>query len=158
VDLAVQGEDLGVFGPVTSAAAAASPARWSRRGTPVAIARRGIIAQLAARRRSDAAWNVELGQDSFVVIKVPPTRADGIVGTRTAGLESERIAVRMSQRTRKARNVARDLRVAISVTDRNQPHTAAVVRGTSANPTRPAACELLEEMSAECVGSRQRLS
>jgi len=35
----------------------------------------------------------------------------------------------MSQRTRKARNVARDPRVAISITDRNQPHTAAVVRG-----------------------------
>ncbi len=35
----------------------------------------------------------------------------------------------MSQRTRKARNVARDPRVAISITDRNQPHTVAVVRG-----------------------------
>jgi hypothetical protein len=45
------------------------------------------------------------------------------------GLEGERIAVLMSQRTRKARNVARDPRVAISITDRDQPHTAAVVRG-----------------------------
>jgi hypothetical protein len=53
------------------------------------------------------------------------------------GLEGERIAVRMSQRTRKARNVARDLWVAISVTDRNQPHTATVVRGTSAKPHSP---------------------
>jgi hypothetical protein len=47
----------------------------------------------------------------------------------SVGLEGERIAVLMSQRTRKARNVARDPRVAISITDRDQPHTAAVVRG-----------------------------
>ena len=46
---------------MTSAAAAASPARWSRRGTPVAVARPGIIAQsplaiLADHKHDRRAW------------------------------------------------------------------------------------------------------
>jgi len=45
------------------------------------------------------------------------------------GLEGNRIAFLTHPESRKARNLARDPRVAISVTDRDQPHTMAQVRG-----------------------------
>jgi PPOX class probable F420-dependent enzyme len=44
-------------------------------------------------------------------------------------LEGDRIAVLTSPSSRKARNIARDPRVALSVTQRDQPHTTAVIRG-----------------------------
>jgi PPOX class probable F420-dependent enzyme len=45
------------------------------------------------------------------------------------GLEGDRIAFLTSPSSRKARNLERDPRVAISITNRNQPHTMAQVRG-----------------------------
>lgn len=45
------------------------------------------------------------------------------------GLEGDRIAILTSPGSRKARNLARDSRVAISITDRDQPHRMAMVRG-----------------------------
>lgn len=45
------------------------------------------------------------------------------------GLEGDRIAVQTSPGSRKARNVARDPRVAISITDQARPLVMAVVRG-----------------------------
>lgn len=45
------------------------------------------------------------------------------------GLEQERIAVLTSPSSVKARNVERDLRVAISLTARDDPFTMATVRG-----------------------------
>jgi PPOX class probable F420-dependent enzyme len=45
------------------------------------------------------------------------------------GLEEDRIALLTSPRSRKARNIDRDPRVAISITDRDQPFAMAVVRG-----------------------------
>jgi PPOX class probable F420-dependent enzyme len=46
-----------------------------------------------------------------------------------AGIEDGMIAVLTSPGSRKARNLAADPRVAISVTDRNQPYAMALVRG-----------------------------
>ena len=46
-----------------------------------------------------------------------------------AGIEDGKIAFLTSPGSRKARNLAADPRVAISVTDRNQPHAMALVRG-----------------------------
>jgi PPOX class probable F420-dependent enzyme len=43
--------------------------------------------------------------------------------------EADRIAVLTSPRSRKARNLARDPRVAISITDHTQPYATALVRG-----------------------------
>lgn len=43
--------------------------------------------------------------------------------------EGDRIAVLTSPRSRKARNVARDPRVALSITDHAQPYATALVRG-----------------------------
>ena len=45
------------------------------------------------------------------------------------GIEGDRIAFLTHPESCKARNLARDPRVAISVTDRDQPHTMAQVRG-----------------------------
>jgi PPOX class probable F420-dependent enzyme len=44
-------------------------------------------------------------------------------------IEGDRIAFQTSPDSRKGRNLARDPRVAISITDRNQPFTMAYVRG-----------------------------
>jgi PPOX class probable F420-dependent enzyme len=46
-----------------------------------------------------------------------------------AGIEDGMIAFLTSPGSRKARNLAADPRVAISVTDRNQPYAMALVRG-----------------------------
>jgi PPOX class probable F420-dependent enzyme len=45
------------------------------------------------------------------------------------GLEGERISFLTSPRSRKARNIARDPRVALSIADQAQPFTMAIVRG-----------------------------
>ena len=45
------------------------------------------------------------------------------------GLEGDRIAFLTGPGSRKARNVAADPRVAISITDREQPFTMATIRG-----------------------------
>ncbi len=45
------------------------------------------------------------------------------------GVEDDRIALLTSPSSRKARNLDRDPRVAISITDRDQPFAMAVVRG-----------------------------
>jgi PPOX class probable F420-dependent enzyme len=45
------------------------------------------------------------------------------------GLEGSRIVFLTSPNSRKARNLERDPRIAISITDRNQPHTMAQIRG-----------------------------
>lgn len=43
--------------------------------------------------------------------------------------EGDRIAIMTGPRSRKARNLARDPRVAISLTDRTQPYSTALIRG-----------------------------
>lgn len=55
-------------------------------------------------------------------------RADSSAKGET-GLEGNRIAFLTRPDSRKARNLERDPRVAISITDRNQPYTMAQVRG-----------------------------
>ena len=45
------------------------------------------------------------------------------------GLEGDRIAFLTSPNSRKARNLAREPRVAISITDRENPHMMAQIRG-----------------------------
>jgi PPOX class probable F420-dependent enzyme len=45
------------------------------------------------------------------------------------GLEGDQIAVLTSPDSRKARNVARDPRIALSITDHEQPNRMALVRG-----------------------------
>lgn len=45
------------------------------------------------------------------------------------GLEGDRIAFLTSPNSRKARNLAADPRIAISITDRQNPHSMAQIRG-----------------------------
>ena len=45
------------------------------------------------------------------------------------GMEGAHVAIQTSPSSRKARNIARDPRVAVSITPRNQPFTMAAVRG-----------------------------
>lgn len=45
------------------------------------------------------------------------------------GLEGDQISFQTSPNSRKARNVARDPRVAVSVIDRDDPHRTVLVRG-----------------------------
>lgn len=45
------------------------------------------------------------------------------------GREGDRIAILTSPRSRKARNVARDPRVALSITDRERPNVTEFIRG-----------------------------
>jgi hypothetical protein len=74
-DLVSEGEDLGVLGPGhASAAVAASPAYWPRRGTPVAVARHGIITRYAQPARGTS-WGA--GPAGPVVRKGRP--ADAVV-------------------------------------------------------------------------------
>jgi PPOX class probable F420-dependent enzyme len=64
------------------------------------------------------------------------------------GLEGERIAFLTSPTVRKARNVMRDPRVAISITDRDQPFTMATVRGRVVEKVEgDAAWEIIDRIS-----------
>jgi PPOX class probable F420-dependent enzyme len=69
------------------------------------------------------------------------------------GLEGDRIAVLTSPNSRKARNLARDPRVAISITDRENPFTMAVVRGRVAERVEgDEAWEIIDRISRKYTG------
>jgi PPOX class probable F420-dependent enzyme len=64
------------------------------------------------------------------------------------GLEDGRIAFLTHPHSRKARNLARDPRVALSITDRNQPNVMAQVRGrVTARVEGDAAWTIIDRMS-----------
>jgi PPOX class probable F420-dependent enzyme len=70
-----------------------------------------------------------------------------------AGIENGMIAFLTSPSSRKARNLAADPRVAISVTDRDNPYVMAQVRGrVSARLDGPAAWEIIDRLSAAYTG------
>jgi PPOX class probable F420-dependent enzyme len=68
-------------------------------------------------------------------------------------LEGDRIAVLTSPGSRKARNLARDPRVAISIVDQAQPYATAVVRGRVAERLEgDAAWAVIDRISLKYTG------
>ena len=71
------------------------------------------------------------------------------------GLEGDRVAFLTGPGSRKARNIAQDPRVAISVTDREQPFTMATVRGRVTERLEgDEAWEVIDRISAVYTGPR----
>src|SRR3989454_10496391 len=69
------------------------------------------------------------------------------------GLEGNRIVFLTSPGSRKARNLERDPRVAISITDRNQPHSMAQVRGRVVERVEgDAAWTIIDRLSQKYIG------
>ncbi len=69
------------------------------------------------------------------------------------GLEGNRIAFLTGPDSRKARNIDRDPRVAISITDHNQPYTMAQVRGrVTARLEGEAAFVVIDRISHKYTG------
>jgi PPOX class probable F420-dependent enzyme len=69
------------------------------------------------------------------------------------GIEGERVAFVTDPGSRKARNIARDPRVAISVTDREQPFTMAMIRGRVVDRIEgDGAWEIIDRISAVYTG------
>jgi PPOX class probable F420-dependent enzyme len=69
------------------------------------------------------------------------------------GLEDGRIAFLTHPHSRKARNLARDPRVALSITNRNQPNVMAQVRGrVTARVEGAAAWTIIDRMSNKYLG------
>jgi PPOX class probable F420-dependent enzyme len=70
------------------------------------------------------------------------------------GMEGDRIAFQTSPDSRKARNLERDPRVAISLTDRDQPFAMATVRGRVVERVEgDAAREIIDRLSHKYVGA-----
>jgi PPOX class probable F420-dependent enzyme len=70
-----------------------------------------------------------------------------------AGLEGDRIAVFTGEQTRKARNLAADPRVALSVVGHDNPYRMAAVRGRVAEVVRGApAMEIVDRISQKYTG------
>ncbi len=70
-----------------------------------------------------------------------------------AGIEDGKIAFLTSPNSRKARNLAADPRVAISVTDRESPYLMALVRGqVTARLDGEAAWEIIDRLSRKYTG------
>lgn len=69
------------------------------------------------------------------------------------GLEGDRIAFLTSPNSRKARNLAREPRVAISITDRENPHTMAQIRGRVTERVEgDAAWMIIDRISNKYIG------
>jgi hypothetical protein len=69
------------------------------------------------------------------------------------GLEGNRIAVLTSPGSRKARNVAHDPRVAISIVDQAQPFVVAAIRGRVAERLEgDAAWAIIDRISHKYIG------
>jgi PPOX class probable F420-dependent enzyme len=69
------------------------------------------------------------------------------------GLEGSRIVFLTSPNSRKARNLERDPRVAISITDRNQPHSMAQLRGRVVERIEgDPAWEIIDRLSQKYIG------
>jgi PPOX class probable F420-dependent enzyme len=70
-----------------------------------------------------------------------------------AGVEGERIAFFTQPGSRKARNLARDGRVALSVTDRGNPYAMAQVRGRLVDTIEgEAALEVIDRLAVKYTG------
>jgi PPOX class probable F420-dependent enzyme len=69
------------------------------------------------------------------------------------GLEDDRIAFLTSPNSRKARNLERDGRVAISVTDRADPFLMAQVRGRVERVDGDRAWEIIDRISEKYIGA-----
>jgi PPOX class probable F420-dependent enzyme len=69
------------------------------------------------------------------------------------GLEGQRIAFFTQPQSQKARNLARDARVAISITDHAQPYRTARIRGSVAETLGgDAALEVIDRLSERYTG------
>jgi PPOX class probable F420-dependent enzyme len=68
-------------------------------------------------------------------------------------MEGDRIAFLTGPGSRKARNLAHDPRVAISVVDREQPFTMAAARGVAERVEGDAAWEIIDRIAQKYVGA-----
>jgi PPOX class probable F420-dependent enzyme len=69
------------------------------------------------------------------------------------GLQDDKIAILTSPQSQKARNLARDPRVAISISDRGQPTAMASIRGRVTDVIRDEpAWEIIDRISHKYIG------
>ncbi len=86
---------------------------------------------------------------------VATLRADGAAHTVPVwvGLEEDKLAILTSPRSQKARNLSRDPRVAISITDRDQPTSMASIRGQVTDIVRDEpGWEIIDRISHKYLG------
>jgi PPOX class probable F420-dependent enzyme len=89
------------------------------------------------------------------IAHVATLRADGAPHTVPVwiGLEDEKIVILTSPQSQKARNLSRDPRIAISITDRDQPTAMASIRGRVTDIIRDnPAWEIIDRISRKYVG------
>jgi PPOX class probable F420-dependent enzyme len=68
-------------------------------------------------------------------------------------VDGDRVAFLTGPSTRKARNLDRDPRVAISVVDRDQPFAMAAVRGRAQRVEGDAAWEIIDRIALKYIGA-----
>jgi PPOX class probable F420-dependent enzyme len=68
------------------------------------------------------------------------------------GIEDDRVAFLTSPGSRKARNLARDPRISISLTEDGKPTTMAQVRGRAERVEGDAAWEIIDRLSGKYIG------
>lgn len=89
------------------------------------------------------------------IAHVATLRADGAPHTVPVwiGLEDEKLAILTSPQSQKARNLGRDPRVAISITDRDQPTAMASIRGRVTDIIRDEpAWKIIDRISHKYIG------
>ena len=89
------------------------------------------------------------------IARIATLRADGAPHTVPVwiGLEDEQIATLTSPQSQKARNLDGDPRVAISITDRDQPTAMATIRGRVTDTIRDEpAWEIIDRISHKYTG------
>ena len=67
-------------------------------------------------------------------------------------IDGDRILVNTAEGRAKPRNVRRDPRVAISITDRNNHYSAALIRGRVVEFTHEGADELIDKLAKKYIG------
>jgi len=101
-------------------------------------------------------WTQQVGPDAEPYAHLAPLMPDGSPHSVPlwVGVEGDRLAFLTSPRSRKARNLARDERLAISITAHDQPHTMASVRGRVAEQLDgDAAWEVIDRISDKYIGA-----
>ncbi|MBI2913846.1 MAG: PPOX class F420-dependent oxidoreductase [Chloroflexi bacterium] len=70
-------------------------------------------------------------------------------------IDGDRILVNTAEGRAKPRNVRRDPRVAISITDRNNHYSAALIRGRVVGITHEGADELIDKLAQKYIGQER---
>jgi PPOX class probable F420-dependent enzyme len=121
----------------------------------MSIGENAVAVAWGGRRMTDLPAGVRTlfeGQNNGHVATVLPDGAPHTVPV-WVGVEDGQVVFLTGPQSRKARNLARDPRVAISVTDRENPFWMAQVRGRARRLDGAAAWAIIDRMSHKYVGA-----